>query len=120
VTPRTSRRPGETGNTWKWGISSTSSIAVVATTWRWQRLQERDRDRRGANMGWHREVTFGEYELRLAFSRSGSFHRRAGRDPDGHGIARLGGRHLRVALRHRTWNDLTEAERWDRIHGYHH
>jgi len=73
----------------------------------------------GWSMGWQREVTFGEYELRLAFSRSGSFQRRAGRDPDGHGIARLGGRHVRVAFRHRTWNDLTEAERWDRIHGYH-
>jgi hypothetical protein len=94
------------------------SAAVVATRRR-QRLQRRDRDRRVEHGWWHRELTFGDYELRLALSRSGSFHRRAGRDPDGHGIARLG-RHVRVALRHRTWNDLTEAERWDRIHGYHH
>jgi len=70
-------------------------------------------------MGWHRELAFGEYELRLAFSRTGSFHPRAGRDPTGHDMVRLGGRHLRIALRHRDWNNLSESERWDRIHGYH-
>ena len=70
-------------------------------------------------MGWHRKLAFGEYELRLAFSRTASFHRRAGRDPTGHDIVRLGGRHLRIALRHRDWNNLSESERWDRIHGYH-
>jgi hypothetical protein len=34
----------------------------------------------------------------LAFSRSASFHRRA--------------------FRRRDWNDLSESQRWDRIHGY--
>ena len=34
----------------------------------------------------------------MVFSRSVSFHRRA--------------------FRHRDWNDLSEAQRWDRIHGY--
>jgi len=37
----------------------------------------------------------------------------------GHDMVRLGGRHLRIALRHRDWNNLSESERWDRIHGYH-
>ena len=70
-------------------------------------------------MGWHGELTFGDYELRLAISRTASFHRRAGRDPTGHEIVRLGGRRVRIVLRHRDWNDLSESERWDRIHGYH-
>ena len=30
-------------------------------------------------MGWHGDWTWGGYELRLTFSRTGSFHRRAGR-----------------------------------------
>jgi hypothetical protein len=76
-------------------------------------------------MAWHRELTLGDHELRLALSPTGSFDRRAGRAPTGRDIVRLGDRHVivalrhvMVALRHRGWNDLSESERWDRIHGY--
>jgi hypothetical protein len=69
-------------------------------------------------MGWHGDWTLGDYELRLTFSRTGSFHRRAGRAPTGRDIVRLGGRHVRITLRHHNWNDLSESEQWDRIHGY--
>jgi hypothetical protein len=70
-------------------------------------------------MGWHGDWTLGDYELRLTLSRSGSFHRRAGRAPTGRDIVRLGGRHVRITLRHYDWHDLSESEQWDRIHGYH-
>jgi hypothetical protein len=26
---------------------------------------------------------------------------------------------VRIALRHRAWDDLSDSERWDRIHDYH-
>jgi hypothetical protein len=69
-------------------------------------------------MGWDRELAFGDYELRLAFGRTASLDRRAGQETTGHDIVRLGGQRLRIALRHRDWNDLSESERWDRIHDH--
>jgi hypothetical protein len=63
-----------------------------------------------------RQFTFGNYSLRLAVGRGGSDDDQEGGLPSGHDIARVGGRHLTLALRHRSWDDLTDSERSARLH----
>jgi hypothetical protein len=36
--------------------------------------------------------------------------------PSGHDVVRLGGRHVTLSLKHRSWDDLTDSERWARLH----
>ena len=67
-------------------------------------------------MGWHRDVSLGEYSLRVRVSWTGLLlHRRVGHSPNGHDLLRLSGRHVRVAVRHRIWDATTQAERLDRL-----
>jgi hypothetical protein len=66
-------------------------------------------------MGWHRDVSLGDYSLRVRFSWTGLLHRRVGHSPNGHDLLRLSGRHVRVAVRHRRWDATTQAERLDRL-----
>jgi hypothetical protein len=64
----------------------------------------------------NRNFTFGNYSLRLAVGRGGSDDGQEGGLPSGHDVARLGRRHVTLALRHRSWDDLTDSERWARLH----
>src|SRR6476619_6122508 len=73
-------------------------------------------DVRGAlGMGWHRDVSLGDYSLRVRVSWTGLLHRRVGHSPNGHDLLRLSGRHMRVAVRHRRWDATTQTERLDRL-----
>jgi hypothetical protein len=63
-----------------------------------------------------RQFTFGNYSLRLAVGRGGSDVDQEGGLPSGHDVARVGGRHLTLAIRHRSWDDLTDSERSARLH----
>jgi len=68
-------------------------------------------------VGSSHKFTFGNYSLRLAVGRG-----RADDDdrevglPSGHDVVRVGGRHVTLSLRHRSWDDLTDSERWARLH----
>jgi len=64
----------------------------------------------------HREFTFGNYTLRLVFGRGGDAEDHEDGSPPDRDVARVGGRHVTVALGHRSWDDLTDSERWARLH----
>lgn len=69
-------------------------------------------------MNGSREIRFGNYALRFAVGRGDSDddEEEGGGLPSGHDIARIGGRRATLALRHRSWEDLTDSERWARLH----
>lgn len=67
-------------------------------------------------MGGSRTFTFGNYSLRLAIDRDRSDEDQEFGSPSGHDVARLGGRHVTLSLRRRSWDDLTDSERWARLH----
>jgi hypothetical protein len=66
-------------------------------------------------MGWSKTATVGDTVIEMRFSRSGQFHRRldAGDLPEEK--ARLSGRHMRLVLRRRRWEDMSEEERAARL-----
>jgi hypothetical protein len=68
-------------------------------------------------VGSSHRFTFGNYSLRFAAGqgRSDDEDREVGLT-SGHDVVRVGGRHLTLSLRHRSWDDLTDAERWARLH----
>ncbi len=63
-----------------------------------------------------RKFTFGNYSLRFAVGRGDSDDDQEGGLPSGHDVVRVGGRHVTLALRHRSWDDLTDSERSARLH----
>ncbi|HEY0387241.1 MAG TPA: hypothetical protein VGC71_02255 [Gaiellales bacterium] len=67
-------------------------------------------------MGWLKQTTLGDRLIEMGFSRSGRFHRHldGGLYPDE--TFRMSGRHVRVVVRRRGWDDLTEEERDVRLH----
>jgi hypothetical protein len=67
-------------------------------------------------VGGTRKFTFGNYSLRLAVGRGRSDDDQEVGTPCGHDVARFGGRHVTLSLRHRSWEDLTDSERWARLH----
>jgi hypothetical protein len=68
-----------------------------------------------STMGWCRTTALGENAVELRFSRSGRFNRHI----DG-GLAderlRVSGRHFRIVMRRKTWDDLSDDERDARLH----
>jgi hypothetical protein len=66
-------------------------------------------------MGWHKATMLGDNVVELRFSRTGQFHRHldTGQLPDER--FRLSGRHLRIVMRRRPWDELSEEERFERL-----
>lgn len=63
-----------------------------------------------------RKFTFGNYSLRLAVGRGSSDDDEQAESPSGNDVARFGGRQVTLSLKHRSWDDLTDSERWARLH----
>ena len=66
-------------------------------------------------MGWWKSASFLKREVEIGFSSTGQFHRHVdrGRLPDEH--LRLSGRRLRLIVRRKPWQDMTEEERFERL-----
>ena len=63
-----------------------------------------------------RKFTFGNYSLCLAVGRGSSDGDQEVGLPSGRDVARSGDRRVTLSLRRRSWDDLTDSERWARLH----
>jgi hypothetical protein len=63
-----------------------------------------------------RKFTFGNYSLRMAVGRRNSDEGQDVGLPSGHDVSGFGGRRVSLSLRRRAWEDLTDSERWARLH----
>lgn len=66
-------------------------------------------------MGWSRTAKLGDQVLELRFSRGGQFHRHpdSGQLPDER--LRMSGRHLRLVMRTKAWDELSDEHRDQRL-----
>jgi len=67
-------------------------------------------------VGGSHKFTFGNYSLRMAVGRSNSDEDKDVGSTSGHDVSRFGDRRVRLSLKHRSWEDLTDSERWARLH----
>lgn len=67
-------------------------------------------------MGWSKTASLGDHRLEVVFSRSGAFQRHADTGTSEGDLLRLSGRRVRVSLRRAAWDDLTDEQRYARLH----
>lgn len=70
----------------------------------------------GERVGGVHKLTFGNYSLCMAVGRGSSDEDKDIGSPSGHDISRFGDRQVKISLKHRSWEDLTDSERWARLH----
>ena len=66
-------------------------------------------------MGWSKAAALGDNVIEVAFSSTGRFNRHFDRGEMADEMLRLSGRRVRVVMRRRTWDDLTDKERQVRL-----
>jgi hypothetical protein len=66
-------------------------------------------------MGWSKTTALGDRRVRVMFSRRGAFRRHADSGTGQDETFRVSGKHLRLVLSRRTWDELSDEERDARL-----
>jgi hypothetical protein len=66
-------------------------------------------------MGWSHNTVVGDHVVRVTFSRSGAFRRHLDRGDEPVESLRVSGRHLRVVVQRRGWEQLSDEQKAKRL-----
>ena len=66
-------------------------------------------------MGWSHKTVVGDREVCVMFSRSGSFRPHLDQGGQPAELFRVGGRHFRLVVQRRGWEQLSDAQRASRL-----